>query len=215
MTTIERYIRFRLYFIFIFSLLLNILLLYLQIGGQETHSLELASQQQASRKLLKATAKIYAERSKTYQLKVDSLQRILDEQKVIISDAKKRTKKIQTHIREAKKNLSENKPLEDSARKQITETLIHVSRELDTKDSLMEQQQVVYENIIAEKDNLIAACDSAFTTVETELQKQVLVNEELTKQLKKKERKEKRKQFFNRALTGTAILVGTILLITQ
>lgn len=215
MTTIERYIRYRLYFIFIFSLLLNILLLYLQIGGQETHSLELATQQQASRKLLKATAKIYAERVKTYQLKVDSLQRILNEQKVIISDAKKRTKKIHLHIRKAEKKLSENKPLEDSARKQITETLIHVGRELDTKDSLIEQQQVVYENIIAEKDNLIVACDTAFTTVETELQKQVLVNEELTKQLKKKERREKRKQFFNRALIGTAILVGSILLITQ
>lgn len=215
MATIDRYIRYRLYFIFIFSLLLNILLLYLQIGGQETHSRELASQQQASRKLLKATAKIYAERVNTYQLQVDSLQRILDEQKVTISDAKKRTKKIQVHIREAEKKLSEKKQLNDSARKQITETLIHVSRELDTKDSLMEQQQVTYENIIAEKDNIIAACDTAFSTVEAELQKQAQVNEELTKQLKKKERRENRKQFFNRALTGTALLVGTILLITQ
>lgn len=216
MDAIEKRINQKVYLYFFFSLILNAGFIFTHFHNGDagskmgTYEKQLAE----SKAVLKATKQSYEKRLATYQVRVDSLTERLGAQKTAIKESKGRTQEIKKQIQKSVKGISAAELLDRTTKLQVTETLTDAEKELVTKDSLLESQKQVYENIIAEKDSMFKDCDTAFQVLDGQLQKQIETNEALTKDLKKAEKKAKRRQFFNRALlTGGAILAGTMLLI--
>jgi len=214
MEAIEKRINQKMYLYFFFSLFLNVVFIFTHFerSGEKVPA-DYTKELEASKAVLKATKLAYEKRLATYQLRVDSLTRQLKMQQTAIKQSKGRTQEIKTRIGQAQKGISAQELLDRAAKFQISQTLSDAGSELDTKDSLLDSQKQLYENIIAEKDSMIQDCDTGFHVLDQELQKQVRVNESLAKDLKKIERKEKRRRFFNRVLTGGAMVAGTLLLL--
>ena len=213
MEAIEKRINQKMYLYFFFSLFLNVVFIFTHFERGQKVSEDYLKQLAESKAVLKTTRQAYEKRLATYQLRVDSLTRQLKTQQTAIRESKGRTQEIKTRIGQAQKGISAQELLDRAAKFQISQTLSDAGNELDTKDSLLDSQKQLYENIIAEKDSMIQDCDTGFHVLDQELQKQVRVNESLAKDLKKIERKEKRRRFFNRVLTGGAMVAGTLLLL--
>lgn len=215
MDSIEQRINRRLYLVFIFSLLMNGLFTYLYFfkDSGKTDSGQYALEIARGKALLKATQVAYQKQQLIYRQRVDSLTKKLETQKVSMKESKKRTVSIKTRMQEISKGISAQELLDRAAQLKITQTLNDAGAELESKDSLLDSQEDIYENLIAEKDNMIATCDTAFHALEEELQNQIQVNERLNKELKKKERKEKRRRVFNRILGVGVLIIGGVFLI--
>lgn len=216
METIEKRIHQRMYVLFFFSVLLNLIFGYTYLKNEpDKKSSQYEKQIEDSKAILVATKRIYESKLAAYKHRMDSLSGLVTDQKDAISTSKSKTSGIKTRMKEIDKGLSAQDFLDRAAKLQISQTLSDAGSELDTKDSLLTAQQQVYEQVLSEKDSMIQDCDTAYHVLDEQLQKQIEVNQQLTKDLRKKEKKEKRRRFFNKVLITGGSIVAAVLILTQ
>ena len=157
---------------------------------------------------LKQVTNTYNAALAAYQQKNDSLTKQLastevqlQQQKAKLSPIQKKVKKV---IREDWNKLPKEEKLEkcDSLKELVTE----YEAQLVKKDSLTEEKINGLTQVIDIKDEQLQLCQESFNDVNKMLEESIQDNKTCSTDLKKMERKLKRKQFFNRVFGSTAVV---------
>lgn len=167
---------------------------------------------------LKSIATNYQLAFQEYEKKNDSLTKqlastelLLLKEKTKLSPIRKKVKKV---IRENWDTIpKETKLIKCDSLKDLVE---EYETQIAITDSLTEQKINSLNLLIDVKDEQLKQCDSSYTQIEKLLEKSIDDNRTCSEDLKKTNRKLKRKQFFNRILgstTGVAVVAVAALVI--